>query len=100
MSIIIEICTPGWLTFLTSFLSWYFIRLSDIILTSYRVDPADTLYTGACPSGNDINDDDEDIEQPRYCHCRDDGREECGPGYDVITCPIEYMGNNLKSNFV
>ncbi|KAJ8316790.1 hypothetical protein KUTeg_004694 [Tegillarca granosa] len=54
---------------------------------SWRVEQKNTLYTGSCPTSNAL--EETAPEQPSYCYCNATGNVNCGPGYDIVTCPFE-----------
>ena len=60
----------------------------------YRVDPADTYYTGVCDNGDmtalTLTPDSNVL--PSYCYCNVNGSETCSPGNDVYTCPYMLKG--------
>ncbi|RUS80662.1 hypothetical protein EGW08_011566, partial [Elysia chlorotica] len=59
-------------------------------MRSWRVDPADTLYTGSC-----YQSDDEDVDVDSvvtFCQCTNSGENTCAPESDKFTCP--YMEIN------
>ncbi|GFR90478.1 von Willebrand factor D and EGF domain-containing protein [Elysia marginata] len=61
-------------------------------MKSWRVDPANTLYTGSCYEGKD---GDYDVDSVlTYCQCSVQGEDACAADSDRITCPYMEIGKD------